>query len=287
MHRQTRSRSPRGRFGGGSWGFGSQRIDRHECRRKAVEFLTQWDDSRSYSEAEVDRVIARFVRQRPNGWDSLSYAAEILYGLLGPKRGLLIADRWIMGILAEDIQKTLQPGELSVLRWAAFELLNHPHIPTTVIINEANNIAKMFCPQAASLVHVAVNRMIETQQTIGAEVLNGALPILPIRGSGEPGKEEEKKRYPDLDPQAQLALMLLDQQRKMRKLTPKDDEELLWLEPSALHVGKTQATYLPSTTDDLPRELTRPSHTQLRRMVEAVRKNETTQTQSAKTIVQV
>ncbi len=234
-----------------------------------MEFLTTWDDSRSYSEAEVDRVIARFVRQRPNGWDSLSYAAEILVGLLGPKRGLLIADRWIMGILAEDIQRTLGAGELSVLRWAAFELLNHAQIPTTVIINEANNLAKMFSPQAASLVHVAVNRMIETRETIGAEVSTGALPILPMKAGGT--GEEGKRNLPDLDPQAQLALMLLERQRKMGK--GGDEGELGWLEVGEeVLVGDFEGVKVGRGVQGV-------------RMVEAVRKNQESQTEDAKELV--
>jgi transcription termination factor NusB len=271
-----------GRGGGG--GGGSQRIDRHECRRKAVEFLMNWDDSRSYTEEEVDKVIARFVRQRPNGWDSLSYAAEILYGLLGPQRGLLIADRWIMGILAEDIQRQLKPGELSVLRWAAYELLNHPNIPTTVIINEANNIAKMFCPHAASLVHVAVNRMIETQQTIGAEVHNGALPILPTGGKGAASADSKQssRRFPDLDPQAQLALMLMEQQRKLQKKRKKEGEtigDVDWLD-------EVTTTAIPG--GDRGRAVgTKTKTAQMPRMVEAVRKNEGTQTEAAAALAQI
>ena len=186
------------------------RIDRHECRRKAIEFLTRWDDSRSHTEGDVEREIAKFLRQRPHGWDSLSYAAEILRGLLGRKRGLVVADRWIMGILAEDVQKTLGPGELSVLRWAAFELLNHPNIPTTVVINEANQVAKLYCPNSAALVHAAVNRMIETHSSIGGE----------LSFSKESGRREEPaflKKFPPLDPQAQLALLLIEQQRKRDK----------------------------------------------------------------------
>ena len=278
--RHDRSRS-RGRHGGrgGDGGFGTQRIDRHECRRKVVEFLMRWDDSRSYSEEEVDRVIARFVRQRPNGWDSLSYAAEILWGLLGPKRGLLIADRWIMGILAEDIQRSLGPGELSTLRWAAFELLNHTNIPTTVIINEANNIAKMFCPSAASLVHVAVNRMIETQQSIGAEVQTGALPILaPALVSSKNSANKNDKRFPDLDPQAQLALMLLDQQTSSGQTT--HGLKNSWLEEEVVissitvdNQTKTSNRKFQTATGHKPR------------MVEAVRKHETTQTEHRPLVV--
>ena len=185
------------------------RVDRHECRRKAIEFLSKWDDARTYTLGEVEREIAKFLRQRPNGWDTLSYAAEILRGLLGRKRGLLIADRWIMGILAEDLQKSLSSGALSVLRWAAYELLNHPYIPTTVIINEANQVAKQFCPDSASLIHATVNRMIETQSSIGAEIQSQ--PVQPLEE--ESSQDTFMKKFAPLDPQAQLALLLLDQKR--------------------------------------------------------------------------
>jgi len=195
------------------------RIDRHECRRKAIEFLTKWDDSRGYTEGEVEREIARFIRQRPNGWDCLSYSVEILRGLLGPKRGLTVVDRWIMGILAEDVQRSLGPGELSVLRWAAFELLTHPNIPTTVIINEANQVAKQFCPQQSSLIHAAVNRMIETQSSIGAELSSGGVPFIPLAVRKDKTVEADDilARFPPLDPQAQLALLLMERREVKKK----------------------------------------------------------------------
>ena len=204
--------------------FNPPRVDRHECRRKAIEFLTKWDDSRGYTEGEVESEIARFLRQRPNGWDSLSYGEEILRGLLGPARGLAVADRWIMGILAEDVQKSLGPGELSVLRWAAYELLNHPNLPTTVVINEANQVSKMFCPQQASLIHAAVNRMIETQSSIGAELSAGGVPVVHAVATTE---KPASSKFPPLDPQAQMALLLMEQQRKRRRKKERrgDDDE--------------------------------------------------------------
>jgi transcription termination factor NusB len=207
---RSRSRSPL-QYRGRSFITNPPRVDRHECRRKAIEFLMNWDDRVSYSQSQIEREISIFQRQRPFGWDSLSYAVEILRGLLGKSRGMAVADRWIMGILAEDVQETLTTADLSILRWAAFELLNHPHIPTTVIVNEANNVAKLF-GASSSLVHVAVNRMIETQQSIGNEVMNGSLPI-----SDDLLAEDEERRFPRLDPESELACLLVERERLKRR----------------------------------------------------------------------
>jgi hypothetical protein len=195
---------------------------------------------------------------------------EILRGLLGPKRGLAVADRWIMGILAEDVQKSLGPGELSVLRWAAFELINHPNIPTTVIINEANQVAKMFCPQQSSLIHAAVNRMIETQSSIGAELSSGGVPFIPLPSS-DSSKENSSSgllsKFPPLDPQAQLALLLMEQEALRRKRKPRGDESPESDSDHSQHAESSSHRYdrHDEDEDDLKRVRTREQRQQMLR----------------------
>ena len=184
----------------------SLRIDRHECRKAAIEFLIHNYETMAITKDVLEPMISSHIRSLNLDQEYYPFTAEILCGLLVDRKYTVIADRWIMGILDEHLQAELRVPDLSILRVAGYELLTHPEIPTTVVINEVNVLAKMYCPEKQSLIHAAVNRMIETQLSIGNEI------------AMENGVANERKSNPlsaliGLDQEAQLAMILLDQQR--------------------------------------------------------------------------
>ncbi|EER11286.1 hypothetical protein Pmar_PMAR025058, partial [Perkinsus marinus ATCC 50983] len=111
---------------------------------------------------------------------------------------------------------------------AAFELLNHQHIPTTVVINEANSLAKEFCPRSQTLVHASVNRMIETQYSVGHQ-LREAMVAGDMRNSSKPSSSPTEtpgssttnpvtaQQLNNMDPATQLALLLIEKERKKKE----------------------------------------------------------------------
>lgn len=188
------------------------RIDRHECRKAAIDFLIKnFDISDRYSNERIEDMIDDFIRTLEMDFDYYSFTNEILRGLLVDRKYTVITDRWVMGILDEHLQAELEVPDLTILRVAGFELLTHPEIPTTVVINEVNVLAKMYCPSKQSLIHAAVNRMIETQTSIGNEL------ALESGEGRKKGKDDPMTLLQGLDQEAQLALLLLEQTRKQKR----------------------------------------------------------------------
>lgn len=191
---------------------GNIRIDRHECRKAAIEFLINHYDLPQHI-PDLDELINSHIRTLDMDFDYYGFTVEILKGLLEDRKYTVITDRWIMGILDDHLQAELRVPDLSILRVAGYELLTHPEIPTTVVINEVNVLAKMYCPERQSLIHASVNRMIETQISIGNEIAaeSGCL--------AKPDKPNDPlAALVGLDQQAQLAIILLEQRRRSKKL---------------------------------------------------------------------
>jgi transcription termination factor NusB len=188
------------------------RIDRHECRKSAIDFLIRNADiSDRYSNERIEDMIDDFIRTLEMDYDYYAFTVEILKGLLIDRKYTVITDRWVMGILDEHLQAELKVPDLTILRVAGFELLTHPEIPTTVVINEVNVLSKMYCPDKQSLIHAAVNRMIETQQSIGNELAVES-------GEGRrKGKDDPMQLLAGLDQESQLAILLLEQTRRQKK----------------------------------------------------------------------
>ena len=187
------------------------RIDRHECRKAAIEFLIHnYDITEKHSNSEIEDMISDHIRSLPMEYEYYSFTEEILRGLLIDRKYCVITDRWVMGILDEYLQAEIRIPDLAILRVAGFELLTHPEIPTTVVINEVNVLSKMYCPEKQSLIHAAVNRMIETQISIGNEIAAES-------GERKKGKDDPMSLLIGLDQEAQLAVILLEQMRKKRK----------------------------------------------------------------------
>ena len=187
------------------------RIDRHECRKAAIDFLIRnYDINDRYSNERIEDAIEDYIRTLEMEFDYYAFTMEILRGLLLDRKYTVITDRWVMGILDEHLQAELKVPDLTILRVAGFELLTHPEIPTTVVINEVNVLAKMYCPEKQSLIHAAVNRMIETQTSIGNELAIDA-------GERKRGKDDPMNLLAGLDQESQLAILLLEQMRKQKK----------------------------------------------------------------------
>jgi len=88
-------------------------------------------------------------------------------------------------------------------------------------MNEVNVLAKMYCPEKQSLLHASVNRMIETQISIGNE-----LALEQGVAAGDGGKKrrhDPSSALVGLDQEAQLAIILLDQRRRNRRGRNRDD----------------------------------------------------------------
>ena len=210
-----RSRNQQRRSVSRDRGIGNLRIDRHECRRAAIEFLIHNYNISETSWVVLEPLVNSYIRTLDMDADYYTFTVEILKGLLVDRKYIVICDRWIMGILDEHLQAELRVPDLSILRVAGFELLTHPEIPTTVIINEVNVLSKMYCPEKQSLIHAAVNRMIETQLSIGIEVQN----------NGESKKlDNPLSGLIGLDQEAQLALILL-RRNKHSKITHTEEEK--------------------------------------------------------------
>ena len=188
------------------------RIDRHECRKAAIDFLVKNPDiTDRYSNERIESAISDYIRTLEMEYDYYSFTVEILKGLLIDRKYTVITDRWVMGILDDHLQAELKVSDLTILRVAGFELLTHPEIPTTVVINEVNVLAKMYCPEKQSLIHAGVNRMIETQASIGNELAFES-------GEGRRrGKDDPMQLLVGLDQESQLAMLLLDQMRRKKK----------------------------------------------------------------------
>lgn len=187
------------------------RIDRHECRKAAIDFMIRnYDINDRYSNERIEDAIESYIRTLEMEFDYYAFTVEILRGLLLDRKYMVITDRWVMGILDEHLQAELKVPDLTILRVAGFELLTHPEIPTTVVINEVNVLAKMYCGDKQSLIHAAVNRMIETQTSIGNELAIDA-------GERKRGKDDPMNLLSGLDQEAQLAMLLLDQMRRKKK----------------------------------------------------------------------
>lgn len=213
--RENRSRSRQSGKGTSKSGGGPQvrnlRIDRHECRKAAIEFLIDNPSvTDKYSNDEIGDMIMDFIRTLGRDLEYYSFTSEILRGLLIDRKYTVITDRWVMGILDEHLQAELRMSDLSILRVAGYELLTHPEIPTTVVINEVNVLSKMYCPEKQALIHAAVNRMIETQTSIGNELAIES-------GARRKRKDDPMNLLTGLDQESQLALILLEQIRKKKK----------------------------------------------------------------------
>lgn len=212
---KRRSPSPGGRKRGppgGSSGPRNLRIDRHECRKAAIEFLIRnIDISDRYSNDQIEDRIDDFIRTLEMEYDYYGFTVEILRNLLLDRKYIVITDRWVMGILDEHLQAELKVPDLTILRVAGYELLMHPEIPTTVVIGEVNVLAKLYCPEKQSLIHAAVNRMIETQTSIGAELAAES-------GAGrKKAKDDPMALLVGLDQESQLAILLLEQMLRKKK----------------------------------------------------------------------
>lgn len=215
VRRRSRSRTPEKPR---AQGVRNLRIDRHECRKAAIEFLINNYDLDTSDVPRLESLLKQYIRSLEMDYEYYAFTIEIIRGLLIDRKYTVITDRWIMGILDEHLQAELRVPDLSILRVAGYELLTHPEIPTTVIVNEVNVLTKMYCPEKQSLLHASINRMIETQISIGNE-----LAMEQGAKAGKKAKHDPSSALVGLDQEAQLAIILLEQRRKRRDRY--DDEE--------------------------------------------------------------
>ena len=225
--------------------FRNLRIDRHECRKAAIEFLINNYELDTSDLPRLESLLKQYIRSLDMDSEYYAFTVEIVRGLLVDRKYTVITDRWIMGILDEHLQAELGVPDLSILRVAGYELLTHPEIPTTVIVNEVNVLAKMYCPEKQSLLHASINRMIETQISIGNE-----LALEQGARAGKKAKHDPSSALIGLDQEAQLAIILLEQRRKRRDRYDEDeDEEAEETEPEEEKVDKSQVAEKPKTIE--------------------------------------
>lgn len=152
----------------------ASRIDRHECRRHAVDFLIEHDARKRVGSPSTISEVQRFTRGLPGGLSGNRFTEEILTSLLSSERYIAVVDAWVLAVLDNALQSELKVSELSILRVAGYELLTRPEIPTTVIVNEVNLLAKRFASRSSRLLHACINRMIETMQQFSERLNEGA-----------------------------------------------------------------------------------------------------------------
>ena len=241
IRRRSRSRTPDKPK---APGFRNLRIDRHECRKAAIEFLINNYELDTSDVPRLESLLKQHIRSLDMEPDYYTFTIEIVRGLLVDRKYTVITDRWIMGILDEHLQAELGVPDLSILRVAGYELLTHPEIPTTVIVNEVNVLAKMYCPEKQSLLHASINRMIETQISIGNE-----LAMEQGAKAGKKAKHDPSSALIGLDQEAQLAIILLEQRRKRRDRYDEEDEEEEETEVEEEKVSRPQVTEKPKTVE--------------------------------------
>ena len=112
---------------------------RRLARQCAVQALYQWRIT-----AQPDAQIrASFIQSEALGGESLAYFSRIIDEL--PPRVAEI-DAALVAHLDRAIER-VDITEQAILRLGAFELLYRDDVPTKVIINEAVELAKLFCAE--------------------------------------------------------------------------------------------------------------------------------------------
>jgi len=113
-----------------------QHREHHWARRLALQALYQWDVSGS----ETSELLEQFLRTKDMERADADYFEFLLRGVVESESEL--AEK-LIPLLDRSIER-LDPVERSILRFACFELMHCPQVPTAVILSEAVRLAAKF-----------------------------------------------------------------------------------------------------------------------------------------------
>jgi len=155
---------------------------RRNARESALQILYQLE----FDGSRADDAIDLFWQKKRAPGETKEYSRWLVEGLLSQQKKV---DEAIQSISQHWRIQRMALVDRNILRLAAFELLNAPHIAPAVVINEAIEIAKKFSgPEAATFVNGildALRKRIQAGEKPGREVNN-------VRT----GRPEEKTRTP-------------------------------------------------------------------------------------------
>ena len=114
----------------------------HWARRLALQALYQWD----LSGTDVEALLAQFSETESIARADAGYFEVLLRGVLEHDAEL---SQRLMPLLDRSLDR-LDPVERSILRFACFELLYCPQIPTAVVLSEAVRLAAKFGTEKGS-----------------------------------------------------------------------------------------------------------------------------------------
>ncbi len=115
---------------------------RHWARRLALQALYQWDVSGGEVAGLLDQFSHKQDIRRANG----EYFELLVRGVVAHEADLC---KQLTPILDRPI-KRLDPVERTVLRFACYELVHCPNVPTAVILSEATRLAGKFGTEKGS-----------------------------------------------------------------------------------------------------------------------------------------
>lgn len=123
---------------------------RSRARRLAMQGLYEWQ----MSDNAPQDILARYREQPDFDKADNEYFANLVLGVVEHREQI---DDALRPLLSRPL-KEVDPVELSVLRLAAYELLQRPDVPYRVVINEAVELCKTFGAEAG---HKFVNGILD------------------------------------------------------------------------------------------------------------------------------
>ena len=134
---------------------------RSKARECALQMLYQWDQTKD----PMDRVAGLFWQVR-SGTDEAKAMAERL--ARGAQRDVARLDETIAGAVTNWPFERIASVDRNIMRIATYELMHEPQTPSSVVIDEAVEMAKRFgekdSPAFVNGVLDAVNRRVRGEQ---------------------------------------------------------------------------------------------------------------------------
>ena len=129
------------------------------ARRVALQLLYEAEQRDGLSDERVAEFLRRFA---PRG-DVGRYCRTLVDGVLRRRSDL---DRRLAPLCENWAWERVSPVEKTILRIAAFELLEMSDVPPRVVLNEAIELAKRFAsPDAASFVNGVLDALLRSLRT--------------------------------------------------------------------------------------------------------------------------
>jgi N utilization substance protein B len=137
---------------------------RRKARESALQILYQLE----FNGAGGGRAVDLFWRKKRAPEETKVYSRWLVEGILSQQKEV---DEAIQSISQHWRVQRMAVVDRNILRLAAFELLNAPHIAPAVVINEAIEIAKKFSgPEAATFVNGILDALRKKIQAGGKTV---------------------------------------------------------------------------------------------------------------------